>query len=85
MFSIFAARMFEKPALQAHREQVEQERQLELIRELEDEDKVAKGYDEDDDGDEEEEGDDGEDDDDGDSEQGEEEEGVRRSTQPTFC
>ena len=39
MFSIFAARMFEQRVLQAYREKVAQERQLQLLRELEDEDK----------------------------------------------
>ncbi len=38
MFSIFAARMFEQRVLQAYREKVAQERQLQLLRELEDED-----------------------------------------------
>ncbi|EMD34905.1 hypothetical protein CERSUDRAFT_54393, partial [Gelatoporia subvermispora B] len=42
MFSIFAARMFEQRVLQAYREKVAQERQLQLLRELEDEDKRAK-------------------------------------------
>ena len=42
MFSIFAARMFEQRVLQAYREQVAQERQLQLLRELEDEDKASK-------------------------------------------
>jgi hypothetical protein len=42
MFSIFAARMFEQRVLQAYREKVAQERQLQLLRELEDEDKVSK-------------------------------------------
>ena len=37
MFSIFAARMFEQRVLQAYREQVGQERWLQLSRELEDE------------------------------------------------
>ena len=41
MFSIFAARMFEQRVLQAYREKVAQERQLQLLRELEDEDKAA--------------------------------------------
>ena len=40
MFSIFAARMFEQRVLQAYREKVAQERQLQLLRELEDEDKL---------------------------------------------
>ena len=79
MFSIFAAQMFERRVLHAHREQVAQERQLELLRELEDEDKAPKGN-EDDDGSEED--DDEEDDNDGDGEQGEEE--VCRSTQLMF-
>jgi hypothetical protein len=42
MFSIFAARMFEQRVLQAYRERVAQERQMQLLRELEDEDKVSK-------------------------------------------
>ncbi|CCM06449.1 uncharacterized protein FIBRA_08713 [Fibroporia radiculosa] len=42
MFSIFAARMFEQRVLQAYREKVAQARQLQLLRELEDEDKVNK-------------------------------------------
>lgn len=42
MFSIFAARMFEQRVLQAYREKVAQERQLQLLRELEDEDKLTK-------------------------------------------
>jgi hypothetical protein len=42
MFSIFAARMFEQRVLQAYREKVAQERQMQLLRELEDEDKQAK-------------------------------------------
>lgn len=42
MFSIFAARMFEQRVLQAYREKVAQERQLQLLRELEDEDKLSK-------------------------------------------
>ena len=42
MFSIFAARMFEQRVLQAYREKVAQERQLQLLRELEDEDKISK-------------------------------------------
>ena len=41
MFSIFAARMFEQRVLQAYREKVAQERQLQLLRELEEEDKAA--------------------------------------------
>ncbi|KAF8602186.1 hypothetical protein BDV93DRAFT_524212 [Ceratobasidium sp. AG-I] len=41
MFSIFAARMFEQRVLTAYRERVAQERQLQLLRELEDEDRVA--------------------------------------------
>ena len=40
MFSIFAARMFEQRVLQAYREKVAQERQLQLLRELEDEDRA---------------------------------------------
>ena len=92
MFSIFAAQMFERRVLHAHREQVAQERQLELLRELEDKDKATKG-DENDDGSEEEDedeeddnGGDGEENgDDSDSEQGgEEEEEVCRSTQLIF-
>jgi hypothetical protein len=42
MFSIFAARMFEQRVLTAYRERVAQERQLQLLRELEDEDKISK-------------------------------------------
>lgn len=42
MFSIFAARMFEQRVLHAYREKVAQERQLQLLRELEDEDKMSK-------------------------------------------
>ena len=42
MFSIFAARMFEQRVLQAYREKVAQERQLQLLRELEDEDKLTR-------------------------------------------
>ena len=42
MFSIFAARMFEQRVLQAYREKVAQERQLQLLRELEEEDKNSK-------------------------------------------
>ena len=42
MFSIFAARLFEQRVLQAYRERVAQERQLQLLRELEDEDKMSK-------------------------------------------
>jgi hypothetical protein len=42
MFSIFAARMFEQRVLNAYRERVAQERQLQLLRELEDEDKLTK-------------------------------------------
>lgn len=42
MFSIFAARMFEQRVLQAFREKVAQERQMQLLRELEDEDKLSK-------------------------------------------
>ena len=42
MFSIFAARMFEQRVLQAYREKVAQERQLQLLRELDDEDKITK-------------------------------------------
>ena len=83
-FSIFAARMFERRVLHAHREQVAQERQLELLQELEDEGKATKGN-EDDDGSEEEDDDeeDDNDSDDSDGEQGEEEE-VCRSTQLIF-
>jgi hypothetical protein len=40
MFSIFAARMFEQRVLNAYREKVAAERQEQLLRELEDEDKV---------------------------------------------
>ena len=36
MFSIFAARMFEQRVLQAYREKVAQERQMQLLRELDD-------------------------------------------------
>src|SRR3984957_17111268 len=42
MFSIFAARMFKQRVLNAYRERVAQERQLQLLRELEDEDKMSK-------------------------------------------
>jgi hypothetical protein len=42
MFSIFAARMFEQRVLQAYREKVAQERQLQLLRELEDESKAER-------------------------------------------
>jgi len=42
MFSIFAARMFEQRVLQAYREKVAQERQLQLLRELDEEDKTTK-------------------------------------------
>lgn len=42
MFSIFAARMFEQRVLQAYREKIAQERQMQLLRELEDEDKASK-------------------------------------------
>ena len=42
MFSIFAARMFEQRVLQAYRGKVAQERQMQLLRELEDEDKLTK-------------------------------------------
>jgi hypothetical protein len=42
MFSIFAARMFEQRVLQAYRERVAQERQMQLLRELEDEDKMER-------------------------------------------
>ena len=42
MFSIFAARMFEQRVLQAYREKVAQERQLQLLRELEEDDKLNK-------------------------------------------
>ena len=41
MFSIFAARMFEQRVLQAYRERVAQ-RQIQLLRELEDEDQRTK-------------------------------------------
>jgi len=40
MFSIFAARMFEQRVLNAYREKVAAERQKQLLRELEDEDKI---------------------------------------------
>lgn len=40
MFSIFAARMFEQRVLNAYREKVAAERQQQLLRELEDEDKI---------------------------------------------
>ncbi|KAJ3727400.1 salt tolerance down-regulator-domain-containing protein [Lentinula raphanica] len=42
MFSIFAARMFERRVWTAYREKVAQERQLQLLRELDDEDKQSK-------------------------------------------
>jgi hypothetical protein len=42
MFHIFAARLFEQRVLHAYRERVAQERQLQLLRELEDEDKLTK-------------------------------------------
>ena len=42
MFSIFAARMFEQRVLQAYREKVAQERQLQLLRELDEEDKTSR-------------------------------------------
>jgi hypothetical protein len=42
MFSIFAARMFEQRVLHAYRERVAQERQMQLLRELDDEDKMSK-------------------------------------------
>lgn len=42
MFQIFAARMFEQRVLQAYREKVAQERQLQLLRELEDEEGAAR-------------------------------------------
>lgn len=42
MFSIFAARMFEQRVLTAYREKVAQERQLQLLRELEEEDKSTR-------------------------------------------
>ena len=41
MFSIFAARMFEQRVLVAYREKVAQDRQLQLIKELEEEDRAA--------------------------------------------
>ncbi|KAG8996353.1 hypothetical protein FRB93_000737 [Tulasnella sp. JGI-2019a] len=41
MFSIFAARMFEQRVLHAYRERVAQDRQNQLLRELEEEDKAA--------------------------------------------
>ncbi|CED85607.1 Stress response protein NST1 [Phaffia rhodozyma] len=46
MFQIFAARMFEQRVLQAYREKVAQERQLQLLRELEDEEGAAKAKEE---------------------------------------
>ena len=67
MFPIFAAQMFERRVLHAHREQVAQERQLELLRKLEDRDEATKGDDGDDSS--EEEGEDEEDDSDGDGEE----------------
>lgn len=42
MFSIFAARMFEQRVLQAYREKVAQERQLQLLREIDEEDKSTR-------------------------------------------
>ncbi|KAF9484220.1 hypothetical protein BDN70DRAFT_182955 [Pholiota conissans] len=42
MFSIFAARMFEQRVLTAYREKVAQERQLQLLRELDEEDKSTR-------------------------------------------
>jgi hypothetical protein len=42
MFSIFAARMFEQRVLQAYREKVAQERQLQLLKELDEEDKTTR-------------------------------------------
>lgn len=42
MFSIFAARMFEQRVLQAYREKIAQERQMQLLRELEAEDRASK-------------------------------------------
>ncbi|CAH7684202.1 hypothetical protein BY996DRAFT_4587717 [Phakopsora pachyrhizi] len=41
MFQIFAARMFEQRVLTAYRERVAQEKQAQLLRELEDEDRLA--------------------------------------------
>ena len=41
MFSIFAARMFEQRVLQAYREKVAQERQMQLLRELDEEEKMS--------------------------------------------
>ncbi|EGF97390.1 uncharacterized protein MELLADRAFT_118690 [Melampsora larici-populina 98AG31] len=41
MFQIFAARMFEQRVLTAYREKVAQEKQAQLLRELEDEDRLA--------------------------------------------
>lgn len=41
MFSIFAARMFEQRVLSAYRERVAQERQHQLLRELEEEERAA--------------------------------------------
>lgn len=46
MFQIFAARMFEQRVLQSYREKVAQERQLQLLRELEDEEGAAKAREE---------------------------------------
>jgi hypothetical protein len=42
MFQIFAARLFEQRVLSAYREKVAQERQLQLLRELEEEDLIEK-------------------------------------------
>lgn len=42
MFQIFAARLFEQRVLSAYREKVAQERQLQLLRELEEEDAAEK-------------------------------------------
>lgn len=42
MFQIFAARLFESRVLNAYREQVAQERQLQLLRELDEEESVSK-------------------------------------------
>lgn len=41
MFQIFAARMFEQRVLQAYREKVAQEKQLQFLRELEEEENAA--------------------------------------------
>ena len=46
MFQIFAARILEARVLQAYRERVAQERQLQLLRELEEEESIVKGREE---------------------------------------